>query len=195
MRTSIMSRTGGRCSIVRVCASGRMIGILIMSRSDEFRLCLDCSGLGVFDDEEFGRYALGRIRIGDFAESFRVNLEYWSGSDYRSSWLKAIDMLEESESSTSCLVVSLADPESSAFAFCWPLYREGEVVFVQNSMILFEELSDPFEMDRPWLSVQPRNVVDEDGNRISEWSTSMVAVRELGRILQQDSGSLWCMCE
>lgn len=124
-----------------------------------------------------------------------MNLEYWSGSDYRSSWLKAIDMLEESESSTSCLVVSLADPESSAFAFCWPLYREGEVVFVQNSMILFEELSDPFEMDRPWLSVQPRNVVDEDGNRISEWSTSMVAVRELGRILQQDSGSLWCMCE
>lgn len=43
---------------------------------------------------------------------------------------------------------------------------------MQNSLILLE---DP---ESPWLSVGPREAIDENGNRISEWYTDITAVRE-----------------
>lgn len=44
---------------------------------------------------------------------------------------------------------------------------------VQNSVIFLDELDPVFDPDRPWLSLGPRESVDEDGNKISEWFTGM----------------------
>jgi hypothetical protein len=44
-------------------------------------------------------------------------------------------------------------------------------------LIFLDELPAEFDPARPWLSVQPRSTVDEDGNRISEWHTDMAAIR------------------
>ncbi|MFJ8932088.1 hypothetical protein ACIRLA_36515 [Streptomyces sp. NPDC102364] len=76
------------------------------------------------------------------------------------------------------LVASITDPESSNFISCWPVYREGDLVYVQNSLIFLDELTEPFDPQAPWKSVEPRSEVDEGGNRISQWVTSAFAVRQ-----------------
>ena len=122
--------------------------------------------------------AVGRIAVGDFMETFRMDLSFWSVDDYRRSWSRALLKLEEGETSTACLISSITDPANSNFAFCWPLYRSGEEVFMQNSLIFLGELEATFDMENPWSFVERRRVIDDDGNRISEWSTKMSHVRQ-----------------
>ncbi|MEV2251109.1 hypothetical protein AB0I94_11095 [Streptomyces sp. NPDC050147] len=125
-----------------------------------------------------GTGAVGRISVGDFEESFAMDLSYWSVTDYQESWMSALAVLDGGTDSTSCLISSITDPANSNFVFCWPIYREGDDVYVQNSIIFLEELTGDFIPKEPWRSVEPRSTVDEDGNNISEWKTSMGAVRE-----------------
>ncbi|MFI9049632.1 hypothetical protein [Streptomyces sp. NPDC053427] len=120
---------------------------------------------------------VGRITVGEFSEEFRMNLSYWGVPDYRRQWICALERLEDGPSAVSCLVSSITDPEDSNFIFCWPLYRSGGTVFVQNAIIFLDELREKFDPENPWLSVDPRCTVDEDGNRISEWSTGIDEVR------------------
>jgi hypothetical protein len=125
-----------------------------------------------------GESARGRITVGDFAEEFEASLTYWSADDYHASWQAALSVLAATESATSCLISSLTDPATSNFVFCWPLYRDGDDVYVQSSLIFLENLPGTFDAARPWLYVQPRATVDDDGNRISEWRTDMTAIRQ-----------------
>lgn len=125
--------------------------------------------------------AVGRIRIGDFTETFRMDLGFWSESDYRHSWCRAFDVLEKGENSMSCLMASMTDPKISNFLLCWPLYRIGDVVYIQNSVIFLEEIGFGFDPDEPWLSVAPRCTVDDDGNVISEWVASIDSMRRFFR--------------
>ncbi|MFD8493315.1 hypothetical protein [Amycolatopsis sp. NPDC059657] len=119
------------------------------------------------------------MRIGDFSETFHAPLGYWTVSDYRRSWRQSILRLNTSDEVTSCLMVAMTDPGESNFLMSWPMYRLGEVLYVQNSIIFLDQLEHAFDPNNPWLSVREREVVDEDGNRISEWSTTMNSVREL----------------
>jgi hypothetical protein len=125
--------------------------------------------------------AWGRITVGDFSERFRAALCYWSASDYRASWRAASEVLETGPSATSCLVTSIIEPAMSNYVMCWPLYRDGDLVRVQNSLIFLDELGSPFAPAAPWLSVLPRETVNEDGWPISEWSVPLAAVREFFR--------------
>jgi hypothetical protein len=124
-----------------------------------------------------GESAGGRITVGDFVEEFEASLTFWGADDYRASWRAALSVLEAG-SATSCLVSSLTDPATSNFVFCWPLYGDGDDVYVQSSLIFLEELPGTFDVARPWLYVQPRATVDEDGNHISEWRTDVTAIRQ-----------------
>ena len=127
--------------------------------------------------------ALGRIEVGDFDEAFWSNLSYWGRSDYQRSWASALEVLESDEHAVSCLVTSMVDPSDGNFVVCWPLYRSGDKVFVQNSLVFLRELERGFEPDRLWLSVRPRRVVNEDGRRISEWAVDMASVRQFAQRL------------
>ncbi|MCX4756215.1 hypothetical protein [Kitasatospora purpeofusca] len=122
--------------------------------------------------------AVGRIVIGDFVESFRVPLGFWSESDYRRSWHQAFDALKGDLNARSCLMVSMTDPESSNFLTCWPMYRDGENVYIQNAIIFLDELESSFDIGEPWASIGPRCAIDEDGNKISEWVAPMDSVRD-----------------
>lgn len=122
--------------------------------------------------------ASGRIVIGDFTETFTVPLGFWDESDYLRSWRRAFEVLNANPHSTSCLMTSMTDPGNSNFLACWPMYREGEVVYIQNAIIFLDQIEGPFDLDAPWDFVQPRQRIDEDGNKISEWKTSMDSLRE-----------------
>lgn len=122
--------------------------------------------------------ASGRITIGDFTETFRVPLGFWGESDYRRNWRQAFEVLDANQHSTSCLMTSMTDPRNSNFLACWPMYREGEDVYIQNAIIFLDEIGEAFDPAAPWAYVQPRHGIDEDGNKISEWTTSMYSLRE-----------------
>jgi hypothetical protein len=123
--------------------------------------------------------ASGRITIGDFTETFWAPLGFWDEADYRRSWQEAFEVLDADLGSTSCLMTSTAGPRMSSFLVCWPMYRAGEDVRFQNAMIfLDQDWADEFDPAAPWDSVRPRRETDEDGNRISEWTTSMDSLRE-----------------
>ncbi len=122
--------------------------------------------------------AFGRIVIGDFTETFVVPLGFWGEADYRASWRRAFEVLEGAPRAVSCLMTSMTDPATSNFLVCWPMYREGEDVYVQNAIVLLDEIEGPFEPGAPWSSLEPRRWMDDDGNRISEWATSMGSLRE-----------------
>jgi hypothetical protein len=149
-----------------------------MSKNDgneEFSITIDPGN--VPPDATAMTEARGTIQIGDFCEIFLANLAFWSADDYRRSWRESVTVLDREESSTSCLVTSFNEPEISYFIFCWPLYRRGESVYVHNSLILLEKLEERFDATAPWKSVSARETFDEDGHRISEWRTTMTALR------------------
>jgi CdiI N-terminal domain len=116
--------------------------------------------------------------IGDFTETFVVPLGFWGEADYRASWRRAFEVLEGDPCAVSCLMASMTDPVTSNFLICWPMYREGEDVYVQNAIVLLDEIEGPFDPGAPWGSLGPRRGMDDDGNRISEWATSMGSLRE-----------------
>lgn len=122
------------------------------------------------------RGPIGRITINDFSETFLMDVSYWSVEQYLQNWHSALKELERSGGSTSCIVSSITDPKNSNFIVCWPMYRDGSDVYVQNHMVFLEEVEGEFDEERPWRHVRPRSVVDEDGVRISEWSTDIFQV-------------------
>ena len=106
-----------------------------------------------------------------------VPLGFWDESDYRRSWRVAFEVLSASSHSTSCLMTSMTNPHTSNFLACWPMYREGEDVYIQNAIIFLDEIDGDFDTTAPWGYVGPRHGIDEDGNKISEWITSMESLR------------------
>jgi hypothetical protein len=122
--------------------------------------------------------ACGRIVIGDFTETFTVPLGFWGESDYYCSWRQAFEVLAASPTSTSCLMTSMTDPSNSNFLVCWPMYREDENVYIQNAIIFLDEIDGAFDPAAPWSYIGPRLGIDEDGNKISEWLTTMDSLRE-----------------
>ncbi len=133
---------------------------------------------GAVKENDGSGEASGRIIIGDFTETFRVPLGFWDESDYRRSWRQAFEVLSANPYSTSCLMTSMTDPRNSNFLVSWPMYREGEDVYIQNAIIFLDEIAGAFDPAAPWVYVGPRLGIDEDGNKISEWITSMDSLRE-----------------
>jgi hypothetical protein len=121
--------------------------------------------------------ASGTIVVGGFTETFAAPLGFWDESDYRRSWRRAFEALDAGPRSASCLITSMTDPRSGNFLVCWPVYREGEDVYVQHAIIFLDEVGAGFDPAAPWGCAGPRRGMDEEGNKISEWVTSMDSLR------------------
>jgi hypothetical protein len=131
-------------------------------------------------DEQDPMVAIGKLRLGDADEYFESVLGFWAADDYERSWSACLRRLLAGES-ISCLATSITNPPTANFVEVWPLYREGNDVYVQNSLIFLDQLSHEFNTDAPWESVSPRETVDEDGQVISEWKVNLTDIREFLR--------------
>src|SRR5262245_1505378 len=116
--------------------------------------------------------SLGVIQIGYFQERFIASLMYWSADDYKRHWKQAIERILHS-SDVSCLITSMVDPATASHIVWWPMYRVNDSVFIQNHILFFDQLQSSFDERNPFSSVTERQTVDEDGNRISEWSVQI----------------------
>jgi hypothetical protein len=131
-------------------------------------------------DEQDPMVAIGKLRLRDHDEYFESVLGFWGADDYERSWSVGLRRVLAGET-TSCLATSVTNPPTANFVEVWPLYREGNDVYVQNCLIFLDQLSHEFDADAPWESVSPRETVDEDGQVISEWKVNLTDIREFLR--------------
>ncbi len=98
---------------------------------------------------------LGTIAVGDFSERFACSFPKEEVEQLESLWKSQLGRLLEGEKS----VALVHDPR-----FAWVIYRDGSECFVQQ---VFSENGDFSE------HLTKRVTVNEDGERISEWSTTI----------------------
>jgi hypothetical protein len=128
-------------------------------------------------DPEDPEVLIGEIGMADDREFFPSTTEFWSAEDYRRSWERSLrHLLAGAE--VSCLVTEMIDPEIALREQIRPLYRDGEVVHIQEIMLFLDELDHPFDPDKPWESVRPRETISEDGDPLMEWTVPLAAVQE-----------------
>ena len=127
---------------------------------------------------ESGVQALyGKICVGEYSETFIASLVNWSVAQYQQHWEDALQRIVE-ERRDSALITSYVRPDLAEFLIWWPLYLEGELVYVRNELLLYSQLSKPFVVDHPWGSLRPRQILNPEGLPISEWAISVQSIRE-----------------
>jgi len=114
----------------------------------------------------------GRLVIGDYEEGFESSISFWSVQDYERSWRVSLERILRL-ASTSCLITSMYDPANANFLVWWPLYREGDLVYIQNQILFLVDIRDDFNPTNPYNHVPKRQVVNSDGDPISEWTASI----------------------
>ena len=119
----------------------------------------------------------GRIQIGRDYETFTASLIRWTAGDYERHWIAALRRLINGGDG-SALITSYIDPVAEGFLIWWPLYRSGDAIFVQNQMLFFDSLIQPFDVEHPWDSLRRRETVNAEGFEISEWRTTIDDIRE-----------------
>jgi len=125
----------------------------------------------------------GKIVIDDFQETFAASLVSWTRDDYDLHWRKALEYLIAGGDRSALItdyVEPSAHPGGEDYLIWWPLYRDGDRVFVQNHVLFLKQLGTPFSAERPWTSVRDRETISGDRQRISEWTTT---VEEIKRFL------------
>ncbi|MBS1987325.1 hypothetical protein JST99_05335 [Candidatus Dependentiae bacterium] len=123
---------------------------------------------------------IGKITIGDFQETFRMQLEYWTVKDYEKQWQEGIERIKTHDQS--CLVFQMQDPNRAPWANSWILYKDGDIVHIQNTLLHGKRFSkmlkkESFTIQSCYSFITPRQTVDEEGGmKISEWDIPLVDV-------------------
>ena len=123
--------------------------------------------------DEDGRQGLwGRIVLGDFSERFVAPTRWWSRVEYERQWVDGANRL-------------LAGARESAFVeqagrTWWIAWRESESVFVQQRLLVADEMA-PARLavvsELPYELVGDRETHSEDGSPISQWLVGVDDVR------------------
>jgi hypothetical protein len=123
--------------------------------------------------------APGRVVLGNTEEEFLANLSTWGKSEYKAHWTRQLRALLEGNPKVA-LVVSYGDPKVASNIEIWRIYREGEWAHFQNQLLAYSNLPDNFEVSKIEGCIPDRTLINEDGNRISEWD---VPIRDIERFL------------
>lgn len=130
------------------------------------------------------RAAYGMIRIGDFEERFLSWLDYWGMTDYEHQWQEGVSRIVNG-ADVSYLITSISDISVSAATApvsWWVMYRCSQSeVFIQNQLLLVHELDRPFDPNDAAALIEPRCTKTEEGERVSEWVTTVDELAEFIR--------------
>lgn len=127
--------------------------------------------LGLGDKElkyEGDLVALGALEIGGGKEQFYASLSYWDREDYLCQWQYGVSRIL-SGYKKSAIVTSMYDPSSANFIFWWVMYLIGDNVHIQNHVLFLDELIVPFDESNIYSSIPEREIITDEGERISEW--------------------------
>ncbi|MGD0292692.1 MAG: hypothetical protein ABSB30_02450 [Terracidiphilus sp.] len=125
--------------------------------------------------------AAGKLVIGDWEEIFVSSLYLWSKEDYMAQWMHAIrSMLNGSEKAA--LIVEYLGPDAGRL-WWWPMYRVGGSVYLREQILFFDQLKEPFSLEKAFSFIQDHRAINEDGYKISEWSVTVSEVKEFAHEL------------
>jgi hypothetical protein len=114
------------------------------------------------EPQEDGWLALrGRTTLGPHREEFLAALGTWSREEYERHWTDAAQRLVSGSDRTLFF--------TSAFQYCWTMWRVSEDVFVQERLLIPATWLEPFDPADPWRQIDDRHTVSDDGAPVSEW--------------------------
>lgn len=137
----------------------------------------------------------GEIRIGAFRERFVARVVCWNAEQYEKQWESALRRIVTG-STPAALITDYVEPNLSSgnSLWWWPLYREGDSVYIQNQLRMLYRKSDSvfvqdqlvssspldlqFSVQRPWESIKARETVAVEGSKISEWATTVESIED-----------------
>lgn len=137
----------------------------------------------------------GEIRIGAFRERFVARVVCWNAEQYEKQWESALRRIVTG-STPAALITDYVEPNLSSgnSLWWWPLYREGDSVYIQNQLRMLYRKSDSvyvqdqlvssspldlqFSVQRPWESIKARETVAVEGSMISEWATTVESIED-----------------
>jgi hypothetical protein len=114
----------------------------------------------------------GELIIGDARLCFLLDLSCWTVADYERQWREGLTRLARGASS-SALMTSYRGPHGGPHVM-WALWRNGEHVYVQEHLVLAEELDTPFDPSAPYAHVGERLRAAEHRLPIGEWRDELV---------------------
>lgn len=62
------------------------------------------------------------------------------------------------------------DPSNANHITWWPLYRENDLVHIHNNLLFIKDLNEKFAINNLYAYVVKRETVNEDGDKVSEWT-------------------------
>lgn len=127
------------------------------------------------DDPEVQGCRYGEIRIGSFRERFLSAVTFWSEARYEQQWIEAAKRILTD--GKTALMSSVTEPASTNFVRWWAMYRDGETIVVQEQLCFLDKLTEQFDPEAVERFVSPRETISEDGEKISEWTTTVSAMR------------------
>jgi hypothetical protein len=136
-----------------------------------FRISLDTGNCGLNTPR-----CPGVIKIGDFEERFECSLGYWMPMKYQAQWLNAVDQLLQGRTRVA-LVSSITDPTTANFLFWWPIYSIDGSAHFQQQILFREDFPHAFDFESLLESVPVYESVYEEGQKLSEWVTSIEDIR------------------
>ncbi len=131
-----------------------------------------------FIDQDVGELAgcrFGEICIGVFRERFASDLTYWTAEKYERQWLDASSQIMITNKTA--FITSITEPSASNFLRWWAMYREDDIIRLQEQLCFLDQLSGRFDPEHVARFVRDRSTFSA-GQKISEWSTTISSVRE-----------------
>ncbi len=118
------------------------------------------------------------LLIEDEKEVFPLPANFWTREQYESQWHEALRALVNSDVDRCILITDIEPPEISSIIFYRVIFREGEVVYMQERFVR--------DRDR-WLgsavTIAPRIAprvqgTPEEHALVSQWEVSMDDIRQ-----------------
>jgi len=119
-----------------------------------------------------------RIIIDDMSEIFMSPLSYWSVSDYFGHWRTSIEKIASRKVDRSIFITEMYDPGHANFIRYWVAYAESSSVFFQENILFLDDVKRPFDLDNIHLFIPNREIINEDGDQISEWAISLEEIKK-----------------
>ncbi len=123
----------------------------------------------VRDPKKKPGYKLGYMMLDSSKEGFYSSITYWDTAQYEKHWHDAITRLVNG-AECSALITDMPPPSPTGYAIdWWPMWREGDNVYVQEQLIIQSELKEVFDPSNPYVHIDPHITELESGDRPSEW--------------------------
>jgi hypothetical protein len=133
-------------------------------------------------DDEQG-FLVG-VTIGDFYERDTVLTGYWQKQDYINQWYDASQrLLTGGDNVTSAYATAVHDPIEPNHGYvvmCWPTYRVGDKVFMQNAGIPYDRSQPSITIAKLYDYVPERKITDD----VSEWELSVEDIQTFSNELK-----------